>query len=648
MSLKSFFAFVLFLYFTNVTAAEKRLALVIGNSAYQYVTALNNPTHDAHDISDKLSKLGFDVMTYTDLGHDSLISVMKTYGKRLKDYETGLFYYAGHAIEISGKNYFVPIDAKVSSIDEVTTENVPVNGLILAMKYSYCKTKIVIMDACRNNPFTFAESDKISGGLALMDAPQGSIICFSTSPGKTAADGSGRNGLYTEAILKYIQSPGLEIGDLFHQVRSYVLKASDKKQIPWETTSLTEPFVFNVIPEMSLQVRIIEGESVTFEGLGFLHAQSNIKGVTYQWFDGDKVLKNNATLEVRKSGRYHVRAVSPQGQISSSEEIIVRVNSLVKPSVRIVEGNQASFEGFGTLHAQTNTSGTFAWYRDGARVNEGHDLMVSASGNYKVELNTFDGRKTSSDFIKVKVSKPSVSIILPQSGLFQSGDYSLQDVLSNIYNCTLYTTADQAKPTEKRTAKQPQLTLLSDPTEHVLDPTLKLIIPLYSQYIGIYSSPDAKTVQIAFVREQDQDLVPLVQKFLQSDISFIPISAQKFENLLHSEASNYLFLYGAQSLQNMEGFQQKYLLTSHTEYYAPSTIKQLQEGALRINTYLAAPENIKLEKNNLKAVQQFFALRDNQPYFDFSVACQSILGSTDLTLHKALFTYLNQHPNTCR
>lgn len=228
-----------------VLVLEKRLALVIGNSDYPGANKLGNPVNDANDMAAALKKLGFDVIQYTNLDNRGMRVAINTFGDKLRDYQVGLFYYAGHGVQSKGRNYLVPLDAKPESDNEVEYDCLPADRILTKMEDARTRTNIVVLDACRDTPFE-RKWNRGSGdnGLATMDAPIGSVIAYATSPGKTAADGNGRNGLYTAALLKALQTPNQTIIQLFQQVRAEVVRVSNRKQIPWESTSLTGDFYF--------------------------------------------------------------------------------------------------------------------------------------------------------------------------------------------------------------------------------------------------------------------------------------------------------------------------------------------------------------------------------------------------------------------
>ena len=234
------------IHFTSspvLAVQDRRIALVIGNGAYKSAP-LRNPVNDAGDIADALGKLGFSVSLKTDANQRSMKRAIRAFGKQLRKGGVGLFYFAGHGIQVKGTNYLIPIGAQIESEADVEYEAVDAGRVLAQMEEAGNSLNIIVLDACRDNPFarSFRSSSR---GLAKMDAPTGSILAYATAPGSVASDGPGRNGLYTSAFLKHMMTPGLEIGRLFRQVRIDVLSSSGKKQVPWEASSLTGDFYFN-------------------------------------------------------------------------------------------------------------------------------------------------------------------------------------------------------------------------------------------------------------------------------------------------------------------------------------------------------------------------------------------------------------------
>jgi len=226
--------------------SENRLALVIGNSNYQFGGKLINPVHDAHAMKTALENLGFTVIEAVNCDQKTMKKKIDDFGNNLSNYDVGLFFYAGHGVQVKGYNYLIPVDSKLEYERDVEYDCVQAGRVLAKMESAGSKTNLVILDACRDNPFERSWTrGQTSKGLAFMNAPSGSLIAYATSPGNTASDGKGSNGLYTSAILDYIRQQGLQIEDMFKEVRKKVIKESGGKQTPWESTSLVKDFYFN-------------------------------------------------------------------------------------------------------------------------------------------------------------------------------------------------------------------------------------------------------------------------------------------------------------------------------------------------------------------------------------------------------------------
>jgi uncharacterized caspase-like protein len=218
-----------------------RVALVIGNASYRSAP-LSNPLNDARAVADALSRLGFKVISVQDATQKQMFDAVRQFGDALRG-GVGLFYYAGHGVQVKGRNFLIPVDAAIEREDEVPYKAFDVGLVLEKMEAAKNPLNIVILDACRNNPFA-RSSRSAATGLAQMDAPTGSIVAFATAPGAEAADGSGSNGLYTSYLLKYMATPGLKVEDVFKRTRVAVKQDSAGRQIPWESTSLEGDFYF--------------------------------------------------------------------------------------------------------------------------------------------------------------------------------------------------------------------------------------------------------------------------------------------------------------------------------------------------------------------------------------------------------------------
>src|SRR5215510_7462457 len=225
-----------------VTVKNKRVALVIGNAAYKE-SPLLNPVNDAKDMAQLLRDLGFEVIYKQNASQAGMKSAIREFGNSIVKGDVALFYYAGHGAQVNGENYLIPVDAVITKEEEVEYESVNAGFVLAQMANAANKLNIVILDACRNNPFARSFRSQ-TRGLAQMSAPAGTIIAYATEPGSVAADGKGKNGLYTEELLKAARSPGLKIEDVFKQVRVGVRNRSQGKQTPWESSSLEGDFYF--------------------------------------------------------------------------------------------------------------------------------------------------------------------------------------------------------------------------------------------------------------------------------------------------------------------------------------------------------------------------------------------------------------------
>ena len=220
-----------------------KIALVIGNT--KYVEApLKNPGNDAKGIAGELQKLGFQVNLKLDAGRNDMIEAIRAFGAGLaKKKGVGMFYYAGHGVQLAWKNYLIPVDAVIDKVEDMQAKTVELNSLLEGLVKAQNPMNVIILDACRDNPFGSKVRSQ-QKGLSQFDAPPGSLLAYATSPGNTAADGEGANGLYTENLLREIKVPEARIEDVFKRVRLNVRRKSEGQQIPWESTSLEEDFWF--------------------------------------------------------------------------------------------------------------------------------------------------------------------------------------------------------------------------------------------------------------------------------------------------------------------------------------------------------------------------------------------------------------------
>jgi len=225
-------------------ASEQRVALVIGNSTYP-VGPLKNPVNDAEDMAQMLRTLGFRVTLHQNASHQQMIEAINAFGQELKQGGVGLFYFAGHGVQSRGRNFLVPVSARISSEAQLEFDTVDANRVLAAMDDAGNRVNVVILDACRDNPFARGFRSA-SRGLAQMEAAQGTYIAFATGPGSVAADGDGRNGLYTLHLLQSLKQPDTDIDKVFRRVTADVSRTTGGKQVPWISSSLTGDFYFRL------------------------------------------------------------------------------------------------------------------------------------------------------------------------------------------------------------------------------------------------------------------------------------------------------------------------------------------------------------------------------------------------------------------
>ena len=244
-------AFAALLALAGPAAAEKRVALVIGNSAYQNVTRLDNPRSDAELMADTLGSLGFTLIggrAQLDLDKSGMDSAVQTFGRQVQGADVALFYFAGHGVQVSGSNYLVPVSANPTREADVDFQMVDVNLVLRQMQGSGTRLNMVILDACRNNPFGARGLRASDGGLAQMRAPEGTLISYATQPGNVALDGRDGHSPYTKALAATIRQAGLDIFQTFNQVGLTVKRETGGSQQPWVSSSPIDGTFYFVAP----------------------------------------------------------------------------------------------------------------------------------------------------------------------------------------------------------------------------------------------------------------------------------------------------------------------------------------------------------------------------------------------------------------
>jgi tetratricopeptide (TPR) repeat protein len=222
----------------------RRVALVIGNSEYKFANKLPNPVNDAEDIAAILKRLKFDVVEGKNLDRRGMDDVIRQFGRKLEGADLAVFFYAGHGLQVGGKNYLVPIDAKLERPADLALDAVEVSSVLDQMEAER-RVNLIFLDACRDNPLARSlsrslgtRSTTVGQGLASIQSAVGTMIAYATQPNNVALDGTGRNSPFTTALLKHITAPGLDIGLIMRRVRADVIQATRDKQVPWDDSSL--------------------------------------------------------------------------------------------------------------------------------------------------------------------------------------------------------------------------------------------------------------------------------------------------------------------------------------------------------------------------------------------------------------------------
>ena len=260
--------------------AANRVALVIGNGAYQNVTKLPNPANDAEAMSAMLKSVGFEVLGGVNLTRDAMVTQIAQFGDSVRSgTDVALVFYAGHGVQIAGKNYLIPVDADLHSAYDVKAKTIDADDIV--ENASGAKVKIVLLDACRDNPFAeqMEKGDPrlrgmgVNSGLAAMQSGEGTLISFATSPGAAAIDGASDHSPFTRALLDQLAAPGVEINEAMLNVRAEVQNETDKQQLPWANTNMTGKF-YMVPTEAAPVVAAIPAASPPAPAAGLTDAQA--------------------------------------------------------------------------------------------------------------------------------------------------------------------------------------------------------------------------------------------------------------------------------------------------------------------------------------------------------------------------------------
>lgn len=240
----------------GVEKVGRQVALVVGNGAYVNTPGLPNAPRDAKAMAGALRGLGFEVLEATDLDQRAMLRELANFADLLDRAEIGLFFYAGHALQVAGENYLVPVDAKLQREAQLLFQTVPART-VLHMMEAAVPLRLVLLDACRDNPLAGSlarsmgatRSTAVGRGLARLESGVGTLIAYATAPGEVAEEGTGGHSPFTAALLEHIGTPGLEVRQVLSRVRSSVLKTTDNRQVPWDSSSLTADFYFKAAPD---------------------------------------------------------------------------------------------------------------------------------------------------------------------------------------------------------------------------------------------------------------------------------------------------------------------------------------------------------------------------------------------------------------
>ncbi len=237
------------LLLAQAAADARSVALIIGNSKYNKIAELANPTNDAQDLSASLTNIGYEVQTVIDADYETMRKALNKFSESANGAKVAMIFFAGHGIEIDKQNYLIPVDAKLETDTQVAFQTIPLDMMLNAVSGA-SKLRMVLLDACRNNPFVSkmrsvgAKKRSLGRGLAAVEPQTGTLVGFAAKEGTTASDGNGRNSPYTSALLKHIAKPDLDVGRLFRKVRDEVLETTGLQQEPFQYGSLPGEDVF--------------------------------------------------------------------------------------------------------------------------------------------------------------------------------------------------------------------------------------------------------------------------------------------------------------------------------------------------------------------------------------------------------------------
>jgi formylglycine-generating enzyme required for sulfatase activity len=286
----SLIAFAFSSSFFSYAQEGKKVALVIGNAAYQN-GVLRNPVNDASDMASALKRIGFQVYSGNNLNKKAMYDLIERFGNGIKNSDIALVYYSGHGVQIDGENFLIPVAADISKASDVESEGVPLHRILGRLNEGNSKTNVIILDACRDNPFPSASRGMQRGLAVVQDKPPESIIVYSTEEGRTADDGDGRNGAFTEALLKHIEEPK-EFVAVLREVSNDVRATTEQRQVPARYDNLDHEVYLSDLPPAKGSGDEEKPSIVISKAYGSLEISSVTSGALY--IDGRKVADINA------------------------------------------------------------------------------------------------------------------------------------------------------------------------------------------------------------------------------------------------------------------------------------------------------------------------------------------------------------------
>jgi uncharacterized caspase-like protein len=391
---------------------NRRVALVMGNSAYKDAP-LTNPVNDARAIANALRESGFSVTLRENTDQRGMLSALREFGDQLRGGGTGLFYYAGHGMQIKGRNYLIPVGASIDREDEVAYSAVDAQAVLDKMEAAGNMANIMILDACRNNPFVRSTRSG-QAGLAQMDAPVGTLVAYATSPGSVASDGVGLNGLYTQHLLAAIRKPGNKVEDVFKQVRANVRRDSSGKQVPWESTSLEGDFYFqggaptlSQVPppasQVATQAAVDAGlDAALWDAVKASTLAIEIRAYLNRYPQGKFAAEARARLAQLQPAPAVTAAVAQPARPTQPAPVLAPsvASAAAVPHVKFAVGDSWSFanDNLLTKKQSTYTQKVTALAEDGDAVMNDGDLIYSRTARPKFIRNANSERQFSDGF----------------------------------------------------------------------------------------------------------------------------------------------------------------------------------------------------------------------------------------------------------